>query len=126
MAISERTRKILWARSGNRCAICRCELVREEFATDPAAVVGDECHIISKKPGGPRYDPGVKMELDSYDNLILLCKTHHKLVDDQPSRFTVEYLRMVKANHEKCRDQLSFYLLAGESPVRVKTKLPGS
>ncbi|MEW6447212.1 MAG: HNH endonuclease signature motif containing protein [Bacillota bacterium] len=101
MGISERTRKILWARSGNRCAICRCELVRKEFATDPAAVIGDECHIISKRPGGPRYDPKAEVKLDGYDNLILLCKTHHKLVDDQPSRFTVEYLRMVKAYHEK-------------------------
>jgi hypothetical protein len=70
LAISEKTRKILWARSGNRCAICCCELVREEFITDPAAVVGDECHIISKKPGGPRYERYAEIDLDSYGNLI--------------------------------------------------------
>jgi hypothetical protein len=42
----------------------------------------------------------VEIDLDSYDNLILLCKTHHKLVDDQMERFPAQRLRKIKAAHE--------------------------
>lgn len=37
--------------------------------------------------------------LDSYTNLILLCKVHHKLIDDQPNRFTSENMRILKRAH---------------------------
>lgn len=40
-------------------------------------------------------------ERDKYPNLILLCKTHHKQVDDQPAQYTVERLREIKAKHER-------------------------
>ena len=112
MAINDKTRKILWARSGNRCAYCRCELVLDRStADDSEAVVGDECHIIGQKVDGPR---GVASNgrdvIDEYDNLILLCKTHHKLVDDQPVKFTVEFLLLLKTAHEtwvkKCLEPL--------------------
>ena len=103
MAISTKTRKILWARSGNRCAVCRCELVIESTANDPAAIVGDECHIISKQPTGPRSRLGIEVDtdLDSYDNLILLCKTHHRLIDEQTNKFSVDRLREIKIAHER-------------------------
>jgi hypothetical protein len=38
--------------------------------------------------------------VDEYENLILLCKTHHKLVDDQPVKFDVTNLKRMKAKHE--------------------------
>lgn len=101
MPVSEKTRKILWGRSGNRCAICKCELVKEETDSDPAAIIGDECHIISKKSNGPRNNPNCNLELDHYDNLILLCKIHHKQIDDQPTRFNVDYLKNIKEKHTK-------------------------
>jgi len=103
MAISTKTRKILWARSGNRCAICRRELVIEGTTDDPAAIVGDECHIISKQPTGPRSRLGTEADtdLDSYDNLILLCKTHHRLVDEQTNKFSIDRLREIKTAHER-------------------------
>ncbi len=102
MPISDRTRRILWARSGNRCAVCRTELVlTPEAAADADAVVGDECHIVARAPGGARYRDDLKYDADGYDNLILLCKTHHKLVDDQFERFHEEYLLGLKAQHEQ-------------------------
>ena len=57
MAISEKTRKLLWGRSGNRCAICRVELTTTETEDKGKVVIGDECHINARNPGGPRYDP---------------------------------------------------------------------
>jgi hypothetical protein len=103
MSITAKTRKILWARSGNRCAICRCELVVEGTTDDPTAIVGDESHIISKQPKGPRsnFKIGAEIDLDGYDNLILLCKTDHTLVDVQEEKFSVQRLLEIKAAHEK-------------------------
>ena len=47
MAINDKTRKVLWGRSGNRCAICRRELVLDATTVDDVSVVGEECHIVS-------------------------------------------------------------------------------
>jgi hypothetical protein len=102
MSISDKTRKILWARSGNRCALCRRELVVDATIADSESVVADECHIVSGKALGPRYDSAFPSErLDEVDNLVLFCRVHHKMVDDQLETYTVDILRQLKANHEK-------------------------
>ena len=59
MAITDKARKVLWGRSGNRCAICRQKLVVEQTDLDAESVVGDECHIISGLPNGPRHDSSI-------------------------------------------------------------------
>ena len=102
MSITDKTRKVLWGRSGNLCAFCKAHLVVDASALDAESVVGDECHIVSGAPSGPRHDPTIDPELiDSLANLILLCRVHHKLVDDQPETFTADTLRQLKKNHEK-------------------------
>ena len=101
MSISNKTRKVLWGRSGNRCVICKNELVIDATEKDDESVVAEECHIISSRPNGPRHDPSYALDtLDSYDNLILLCRTHHKMVDDQIDTFTTDILRQMKSKHE--------------------------
>ena len=50
---------------------------------------------------GHRHDPSYESEkLDSYENLILLCRTDHKMVDDQAATFSTEILRQMKTTHE--------------------------
>jgi hypothetical protein len=101
MSITDRTRKILWGRSGNLCAYCRKVLVEDATNLNDESVVGDECHMIGEKPGAARGHVGVgRNDLDEYDNLILLCKVHHKLVDDQPETYPVERLNEMKSAHE--------------------------
>ena len=100
MPISDRTRKLLWGRSGNRCALCRNLLSADATHADPASVVGDECHIVARSPAGPRAGAISPEALDQEENLILLCKTDHKRVDDQPNYFTSERLRALKLAHE--------------------------
>lgn len=100
MGISDRTRKLLWGRSGNRCAICRALLVAEATPTDPAAIVGDECHIIAQSANGPRAIDASSSGVDSENNLILLCRVDHKRVDDQQNYFTAERLHAIKLAHE--------------------------
>ena len=69
--------------------------------TDDDSVVGDECHIVSGRATGPRFNPDFPAgQIDSYDNLILLCKTHHKCIDDQSQLFTAELLSSFKQGHE--------------------------
>lgn len=102
MTISHRTRKLLWARSGNLCVFCGQALTASNTASDRDALMGDECHIVARKPNGPRFDPAFpQKEIDDYENLILLCKTHHKLIDDQPSQFDAARLRKMKEEHDR-------------------------
>lgn len=120
MSISSKTRKLLWGKSGNRCAICKKELVIERTSNDNESVVGDECHIISPHSNGPRHVSGCNGEwIDSFDNLILLCKVHHKMVDDQCETFTKELLQRIKFDHHKwVRERLTEHEEC--KPLRIK------
>jgi predicted restriction endonuclease len=98
MTITDKTRKVLWGRSGNRCSFCRSPLVIDATAADTEAVVGDECHVISGKRGGPRADSNFPPErIDELENLLLLCRVHHKMVDDQAETYTVDVLKAIRA-----------------------------
>ena len=101
MTISARSRKLLWGRSGSRCAMCRRELIMEGTPVDNESIIGDECHIVSAVSGGPRYDPDFAHEkVNDYSNLLLLCKVHHKLIDGQELEHTASHLTKLKARHE--------------------------
>jgi hypothetical protein len=90
MSITDRARKILWGRSGNLCAYCRRVLVEDGNDLSDGSVVGDECYIIGEKPGAARGHLSLDRDnLEEYDNLILLCKVHHKLVDDQSETYPI-------------------------------------
>ena len=103
--ISDKTRKMLWGRAGARCAFCQRPLVHEKSEHDDESIVGDEAHIVSKKLNGPRGNVELKCDHDDYANLILLCKVHHKLVDDQPETYTFGFLLLLKSMHEAWVDQ---------------------
>ncbi|WP_426449650.1 HNH endonuclease signature motif containing protein [Paenibacillus sp. S-38] len=106
MAISDRDRKILWGRSGNRCAFPNCpasliKVVSPE-REDLISVIGEECHIVAEEEEGPRGKSKLtKKERNKYDNLILLCRSHHKEIDDHDTYYTVEKLKAFKARHEE-------------------------
>ena len=93
---------MLWGRAGNRCAMpdCRIELVMNVSETDDESLIGEECHIIARSPEGPRGNSSFPRErIDKYDNLVLMCSIHHKLIDDQPSTYPAKKLREIKSNH---------------------------
>ena len=104
MGINLKTHKFLWGKSGNKCAFenCRNDLIADETETDDEAIIGEEAHIVARKEDGPRGISNlVYEERDKYDNLILLCRKHHKIIDEQPKYYTVENLRLIKKQHEK-------------------------
>ena len=120
MAIADKTRKLLWGRSGNRCSICRLELIIDATMCDDASLVGEECHIISGQRQGPRHDPSfAKKKIDSYDNLLLLCRVHHKMVDDQHETYTIALLKQIKNNHEKW---VAEKLMESSPPPRIRIR----
>lgn len=107
MSISVKTRKVLWGRAGARCSFegCRSELISiSDFDVD-GSILGEEAHIISQSEDGPRGENLIESSrINLYDNLILLCPNHHKLVDKQPSKYTVDVLHEMKKAHESWVD----------------------
>lgn len=99
MAVSPHDRKILWAQAHDACAMCRTSLVLRAAAGDPEAVLGQEAHIVARRPGGPRGQEEVPDEIDGHANLILLCPTCHRVVDTQPQVWPPERLQALKARH---------------------------
>lgn len=102
-------------------------MVLDATPSDDASVVGDECHIVSPKEHGPRFDASFpENQVDDPTNLVLLCRVHHKMVDDQCETYTVEILRLLKANHEKWVSSM----LTEQKPVpavrirRIKENVP--
>jgi len=121
MEITDRTRKLLWGKSGSRCAMCRHVLYVDATLNDDESIVGEECHIISKRENGPRFDPKYpKDKMDSYENLILLCRIHHKQVDDQNATYTAEILKAIKINHEKWVSKQLDKETKGMAEMRIK------
>ena len=96
---SQATVKRLFAVSGNRCAFPNCPTPLIDLTS--GTVVGEICHIKASKPGAPRYDPlQTAKERHGFDNLLLLCNVHHKIVDDDALAYTVERLILMKNEHE--------------------------
>ena len=89
----------LFAHSGNRCGFPDCQHAVVDTATD--TLIGEVAHICAAEPGGPRFDPAQSdEERRAYDNLILLCHAHHRIVDAKPDRYPADTLRGYKADHE--------------------------
>ncbi|WP_326957557.1 hypothetical protein [Amycolatopsis sp. NBC_01286] len=89
---SQQTIKLLFARA-RQCAYpgCSTQLVLEHRGQ--LTVVAEIAHIRSEKPDGPRHDPAYPAELiNEEENLLLLCGTHHKPVDDHESIYPVDEL----------------------------------
>lgn len=105
MAIDVRDRKLLWGRAGNRCAFLAClQLLIEDSpgADDGAAILGREAHIVGQSDSGPRAKPEMpQADRDCYANLILLCPTHHDLIDADPIVWTITKLHAMKSDHER-------------------------
>lgn len=92
--------KLLIALSGNECSFpkCKINLVEDE------AFIGELVHISAAETGGPRYDINMSDdERRAFANLMLMCPTHHKIID-KPAlvhKYPVETLKKYKKSHEK-------------------------
>lgn len=125
------TIKRLFSVSGNTCAFPECDMTLVSTASDK--VIGQICHIKAKRPGEARYDLRLSSkELHGFGNLILLCPTHHKIIDTDENTYTVERMLRMKAVHEEKHanssipsDQVVNALRRADSQLRlVEVRLP--
>jgi hypothetical protein len=93
----------LVAATAGRCQFRGCnDLLFEHHVTSEPGVFAERAHICAFREGGPRGLDGVRPEdIDSFENLMLLCARCHKLVDDNPERYLRAELQQYKAEHEK-------------------------
>jgi hypothetical protein len=105
-AIPETTAKALYARSGNRCALCQrkiTELPSKEG--DKIVNYGKIAHINAVSSDGPRGLTEVpKRHLNTYENLILVCGNCHDKIDAKEVTYTAQELRRIKRAHEDYQD----------------------
>lgn len=87
----------LFALSHNHCAFPSCPV---EIATNDSAVLkAAVCHIEAAEVEGERFNLSMtNEERRHYDNLIVLCPTHHSETDDV-DRYPVPALKKMKLDH---------------------------
>lgn len=102
--------------------MCRAVLVRDGAVGNGLTVIGDECHIVSPVPTGPRGAIPVD-DLDGYDNLILLCPNDHRLIDSLVDEYPRDRLLAIRREHE---DWVKTTLAAsdGLSPLTILRATP--
>ena len=106
MTIVLKTIKILWANAAGRCSFpdCNERLCIREAASLSRFTIGEMAHICGERLGANRHDPAqTQTQRDAYDNLILLCPTHHTLIDkpENEGLFSSADLLEMKAKHEE-------------------------
>lgn len=103
MQIKEIDLKKLWGKAAGHCCFTNCEkdCIHVLESSQDSVIIGEMAHIIARNATGPRGKEN-HIEDNSYDNLILLCPTHHTLIDKSPDDYPVEkLLAMKKAMEEK-------------------------
>lgn len=109
MELSDKDRKVLWTRARNICSFPQCQQQLTQDQVDATTgqafqtVIGDEAHIYSASSNGPRYGPNYPTaKLETYENRILLCRNHHRLIDSEKGRaYDPETLIKMKRRHEE-------------------------
>lgn len=102
---SETTLKKLFALSGNICAFPGCY---QNIVDKDNNIIGEISHIEAAEPGGERYNQNqTDEERCAFENLILLCRNHHK-VTNNVDLYTVEELKKIKAEHEEKFDSRQY------------------
>lgn len=101
--IPQRTRLLLSVHAGGRCEFDGCNAYLFE---DPLTLTdgnfSETAHIVAFREQGPRgTDEKRPKSINQLANLMLLCPTHHKLIDDHPTDYTRATLERYKAAHEE-------------------------
>lgn len=108
--MTDATKKILHALSGNECAYPDCTepLIAPGTEKSDVAILGHVCHIYARSDNGPRGKSDLTdEERDSYSNLILLCRNCHARIDNQHDTYPADTLKQWKREHEaKVRDRM--------------------
>ena len=62
MPVSEKTKRIIWAKSAGKCSICKEELLLGGESDELTYLVGEVAHIVAEKSEGPRGKSNLSLE----------------------------------------------------------------
>ena len=102
-SIDELVKNRLIACSAGRCEFQGCN--KDVFQNSVTALPGnysEKAHIVAFKKGGARGNESRPADINSFENLMLLCaECHHEIDNVRPQDFSAELLRTYKREHEE-------------------------
>jgi hypothetical protein len=101
-AITAESSLRLWVAAGGRCEYCNEYLLADEF-TGYQLNLAEQAHIVgaSATPGSPRGAADTPLAARAEpENLMLLCRAHHRVTDRLIAEHTVNGLLRMKREHE--------------------------
>jgi len=102
--IRQKDLKILWGRAAGHCSHpdCSQDCILEADEHEGNKVLCKIAHIVAHSDTGPRGNPEFPEDKrNEYENLILLCPTHHDIVDAKPYKYDIATLQKWKSDHEQ-------------------------
>ena len=104
-SISIATQNFLWGRAAARCEFAGCNKpLWKSSVTSERVNIAQKAHIYSFSEEGPRGNAGVSPgDLNSIDNLILVCHECHQKIDAvvDGGRYPAALLQEMKREHER-------------------------
>lgn len=122
------TKMMLCARAGGRCQFDGCNkklfidgITLRELNNSNIA------HIVASAPDGPRGNDDSYVLSDKIENLMLMCQEHHKLIDENPSIYTISSLQKMKEEQEiKIEELLDEMNYPKSEVVMLESPIKGS
>ena len=102
-SVTTKNQNLLWAVSAGRCEYAGCnKVLHTDILTNRKCNSAYIAHIVADEPNGPRGDiKRSKLLKNNIDNLMLLCDTHHRMVDADETTYTESRLLEMKRRHEE-------------------------
>jgi hypothetical protein len=102
-SITTKNQNLLWAVSGGRCEYAGCnKVLHTDILTNRKCNSAYIAHIVADEPNGARGDTTrSKLLANNISNLMLLCDTHHRMVDADEVTYTESRLLAMKRQHEE-------------------------
>ena len=106
-SLSSKAIQMLYIAAGGRCQFrgCNKKLFHDVLETK---IINNSniAHIVASSPKGPRGTMQSHQLSAELNNVMLLCKDHHKLIDDCPETYTEEILKKMKFDQERLVSEL--------------------
>ena len=124
--ITEANKLILMGLCGGKCEFRGCEKsIVEDMLSGDKSNLSNYAHIIASSEKGPRGDKILSPKLSNDEgNIMVLCRNHHKIIDDFPEKYTVDILKEMKSEHEEyIQDLMSIHKEASVIGVKYTANI---
>lgn len=100
-SLSTNLNRKLWSQCGGYCQRPDCNQYLFAESGGKSVSLANVAHVIGHGTDGPRseHELAEKIDKDGFDNLIMLCLSCHKIVDELESQYPVEEIQSWKNHH---------------------------